>query len=249
MISLQNVIKYISMMLAIVLAVWVITETVQAIFAVVESVTAWGDGSIQYEKSYSIKEVRNLNLQVKNCNLVIRADDVEEVVVEYNRKNVELTLDNRTLKIESSIMTGLGKDTINIVITVPRNSMFSDCSCEMDFGTVTLEDFNARDVECTVGMGEVHLKKGRIRSLGISLAVGEVKLYGDLPDTSVMDIGIGNVKADFLSGKNSVTMKLVCDIGTIKANDKYYRSKDWDKGSKSIHCECGVGSLAINCSK
>lgn len=271
MTTLQKVIKY----CAIGLAVFICLLIVSAVVSGVKVFTGVFD-YIRRDKTEEVKdnnysevikvenEINALDLNLKGASLVIKQGS--ELSVEVNDKNIKVSQNDNILKIVDRSNKLVNKDVRNLVITIPLNISFDNVKIETGAGKVSIDGINTRILDMELGAGSVllenissdktsietgagnvNIENSSLNDLDLELGVGEINIDADITGTSSIECGVGSLKLNLNYPSSMYKLDLEKGLGEISVNgNKILKNTLIGDGDNYIKVEGGVGSIKIN---
>ncbi len=180
----------------------------------------------------NIEDVRDLDIEFGAGKLEVFYADVEKIQVRQEHvKDFGCYVEDGTLYIEGNNNIWKGKATGEIIVRIPKDTVFNEVDMEIGAGQASLKDLAANSLDIEVGAGEARLTGLDVRELDAKTGAG--KLYAELVDSEkdysydaecgIGEIVIGGSSIGGLGGSKSVEnlgagkhMDLECGVGQIQ---------------------------------
>lgn len=265
MTSVQGVIKYCAIALAIALGITIIGSIVLSIAGIFSLL---GDkGEIGEMKTYEVNgDVRSIEINVGAAEL--RVISGEEFSVESNIKKLNVKLKNGVLKIaEKSHLSLSYNGKPQLTVCIPEGTELEAFSLDAGAGTIFIESVSAERVELDLGAGKtdvgslVATKKAeinggagricvsdcRINALEADTGAGTMDITGVLTGKCGINIGVGKAELVLRGGESSYSFDVDKGIGKITiAGNEMSDGQKYGSGQNHIEIDGGVGSVTIS---
>ncbi len=259
--SLQRVIKYCAIALAVILAVGIISAIVNLIFGIVSfssgrvvvgnhvntrshtSKEKWD--TIDFDQTFS--DVKSLRINNSTGELKIEtgdtfrveAKDVLEGFEAEVKSNGELCVtDNESdIRFFGFHMNGINNPNSKITIYVPENFYAEEVSIESGAGTVSIDQLNTDYLYISAGAGNINADKVTAAKVKMEGGVGSVN-FNDINFTDAdFNCGVGGLN---VSGVILGDNKFDCGVGSVDLNLSG-NIADYD-----LDIDSGVGNIRVN---
>ena len=268
MTSVQRIIKYCAVALAIFLIVSIIGGIVGAVGVLCGFSGGWisGEDAAGEMRTYAISgSVENLDLEIGAAALRIVPGD--SFSLESNHKYLSVKEENQTLKIsEEELSFHLSYDGVTVVLTVPEGFVFEDASIETGAGKVDIDALSANTLSLDLGAGEtvigtlraltrakintgagkLTVRGGQLNDLTLDHGVGKLELTGALTGNSDVDLGVGSADITLLGSREDYQIRLDKGLGSATLDGQAMSDGGtYGGGSNRIQISGGVGSIQI----
>ncbi len=269
MTSVQRIIKY----FAIALAVCIIVTIISTIWTVFYGLS----GIFEPEKDNNVlseemlvtnieeKSVDNLSIKLASTNLIIKKGEV--LKIETNNKYIECKQNISDLKIEEKSNRFFAKNPIpTLVIYIPENIEFKNIDIEAGAGSINIDKLVTNKLSFELGAGKIDIDKlkvldkakidggagsfninsGEICNLDLDMGVGEANIKTKLKGNSDIDAGIGNLNINIDASMKDYKVKLDKGIGNVRINDEKFSDEVvYGNGENYIKVDGGIGNINI----
>ena len=269
MTSLQKVIKY----FAIALAVFIIVSIASAILGIFTSISFFSsrkDDSIQSELVEKFREqesqVNTLNMEIGFTNLVIKQGDT--LKVETNNDRITCTQKGNTLEIKEKSHKLFSNSKVGeLILYVPDNLYFDNVDISTGAGKVNIEELKTKRLDfelgagkttisnlnvtekCDIdgGAGKLDITSGNINNLDLDIGVGESNITSTITGKSSIEAGVGSLSVNLNGGKELYKVDVEKGIGSIRVDgNEASNNSSYGTGENYIKVDGGVGSIKIN---
>ena len=268
--------------LAIALAVFIIFNIISAIITVMATISGIQnlsellgndkEAKINFEESFNVDEIKNLNIQsdVSKIN-IINSNDFKVQANNVTDK-FKCEIENGTLVIKDENNKGIfnlndNENSSLINIYVPEKIVFNIVEMEIGVGNSLIESLYANDVELSTGVGdidinflsvqnkldiesgvgEITIKESYINNLQLDAGIGDYKFNSRIIGEAIIDSGIGNGTIN-LKEFDEDKSKIVVDkgIGKVKINNmNCSNEKIYGTGNNILKIDNGIGNIDI----
>ncbi len=272
MTTVQKVIKYLAIALAIFLTVATIGGILSAagllgsLFS--DDDASWSDviGEI---KTYTVtSEISDLNIQINAADFYIKEGD--SFFVESNLKNLEVDEGNGCLTLKDLTKIKLNSSNIYedavLTIYVPAGTVFDNVGIKTGAGRFTVDNLSAETVAFELGAGDVTINKliaeksadidggagritilnGTIKDLDLKMGLGQLNLTAALTGDSELELGVGESNITLLGSKDDYELDIEKGIGNITVDGKNvtdYGSSG--NGANEVDIHGGIGAINV----
>lgn len=268
MTSLQRIIKYCAVALAIFLIVSIIGGICGAIGMLSGFFGGWAAGkeAIGEMRTYAVSgPVESLDMEIGAAALDIVTGD--RFSVESNHKYLSVKEENHTLKIsEEKIPFGFSSEGVTVVLTVPEGFVFEDASIETGAGKVDIDALCANTLSLDLGAGEtvigtlssltrakintgagkLTVRDGQLHDLTLDHGVGKLELTGALTGSCDVDFGVGGADITLLGSREDYQIRLDKGLGDASLDGQAMSDgSTYGGGANRIEIDGGVGSIQI----
>lgn len=263
MTSFQRVIKYLSIVLAVVLAIAILFGIVAAI----KSIFFADDGILDEMRNIEItQDITKIDIDIGAAALKIV--EGERFALSTNLKKLNITNSVSRLYIEQSQKNTYIHSTKvgEVILTVPAGAEFDYFELSAGAGKVEIESLTAEKVVLEFGAGEINIGKliatlsaeieagagafviadGAIENLDLDLGVGRTDLTSALGGKCEINCGVGETNISVLSPIESYTVEFNTGIGSVELNDESVKGNiTYGNGENEIQINGGVGKINI----
>lgn len=271
MTTVQKVIKYLALALAIFIIVNIVSAILSGIY--IMSNISGAKNSEKYEL-HDMKEIETnietssiskLEIDIDYSNLTIKKGD--KLKVESNSSAISCNQNNNKIIIKERNHNWFSKiKASDLVIYIPTNIMFEQIDIATGAGEINIEELNAEKLDFEIGAGKVEIQKlnilekaiidggagkveilsGTINDLDLDMGVGAFELKAKLTGKNDIDAGVGKLDIDLTDEIDNYTIKVSKGIGSVNINGKEV-SNDSKNGNGDTYIEIdgGVGSINI----
>lgn len=265
MTAFQKTVKYLSLTLAILLAVSIIVGVVGAIGGLV-----FMNNNKLLDENIEIRidgEVYDLDIDLGGARLTIAVG--EAYSVSTNIDGIKVENDRGTLKIKQKTQHfNFSYNEIGeVVLTIPQSATFNEISLDMGAGDIrscplTCKhadiDLGAGDArfdaltvfenaEIDTGAGRFTVSDGAIHDLELDHGVGEANITSSLSGECSIDGGVGALNLRVLGVESEYTLKLSTGIGSLRVSGTHLRGdQTLGNGRNVISISGGVGDIRVD---
>ncbi len=248
--SMQRIIKYCAMAVAIMLAVGIITGIVSTVFGIVSLIDGNRNASDdqKYIDSYNtFSDVKSIDVNNSTGELIIKTGETfrveaENVTKDFNasvKGNGKLVIKDKknVINVPWFHFSGFQNSKSKITVYLPANFIAENADINSGAGKVTIDGLSAGKLKISAGAGNINGSGIKADEVVIDGGVGSIELSGvHFRDTDI-DCGVGKLNLDgVLLGDNRID----CGIGQVtlalEGNGEDY----------SFDIEAGVGSVFLD---
>jgi len=270
MTTIQKVIKYLAIALAIFLTVSIIGGILGALGVV--GLFTKKDPVAEELKTYSdFSEIRNLDIEINAADISIK--EGTSFSVESNLKHLKVRetgghlslVDNSTFRVNYKTFR---EDHNHAVLTiyVPAGTVFdkvllttgagrlyieSLTSDVLDFelgaGEVTIDTLSTtKSAEIEGGAGKITISNGELHNLDLDMGVGELNLTAALQGRSDLNFGVGESNLTLLGSRDDYRVDIEKGIGSITVDGKTVSDfGTGGNGANRVEIEGGIGAINV----
>ncbi len=272
MTTLQKIIKYI----AIVLAIFLSVSIIGGIIGGLGLLTGIDEIADNYKDKDSVAkmETYELSQDITDIDIEISAADFEILVgeklaLESNISNLTVKDKNGKLVIEQKEKSffNVNLNNRNIKLYVPKDFSFNLADIETgaaDFnadmflcnklklkygaGNVNIARLYAnKEADIEGGTGKFSIEDGIIFDLDFEMGVGNIDITASLYGGSEIICGVGNSKINLIGDKSEYCLKLEKGLGTIKVGgEKINNNTAYFDGENKVEINGGVGNIDVD---
>ena len=240
MTSVQRVIKYLAIGLAIFIIVSIVSAIVFGIriIGIVETQKKEVPG-LKTVTDFKYGKLTNLKVELAYSKLIIKNGD--KVQVESNNPNISCKQNNNQLTIKEKDNNWFSrKNEGEVVIYLPEEVELDVVKIETGAGQIWVQELNTKQLILEIGAGTVEIEKlnvtqkakieggaGRvsilsseINNLDLDMGVGKFELRTKLTGKNDIDAGIGRLDIDLIDEIENYKVKVEKGIGSIKIEGK-----------------------------
>ncbi len=263
MTSMQKLIKYCAITLAVLLALSIIggilgvTGLLGDIFfndAVTEHMTSHPVGS----------PIHSLQLDISAADLTIRQG--ESFAVESNLKNLKVTAKNGVLSIKETARLFQNYNGAMLVISIPADTVLESTTLKTGAGRFIADTLRTSALDCDFGAGEIKISSlsalsradidggagkitisgGAMNNLDLDMGVGQLNFTSALTGSCELDLGVGESNITLLGEKDDYTLDLEKGLGSITVDGKSIsNTADIGNGASRVEISGGVGAIHV----
>ncbi len=259
--SLQRVIKYCAIALAVILAIGIISAIVNLVFGIV----SFSSGRVttrshSFTRSYSSEDsgkivdfegdfdgVKSLNIDNSTGELRIETGDTFRVEAEDVLEGFEAEVKNdgelcvtdneSDFRFFGFHLNGINNPSSKITIYVPENFYADEVKVESGAGTVNIDQLSTDYLYISAGAGNITVN---------NVSAGKVKMDGGVGSVNFRDVNFTD--ADFICGVGGLNLsgvllgdnKFDCGVGSVDL-DLTGNLSDYD-----LDIDSGVGNIRVN---
>ncbi len=269
--SLQKIIKYGAITLAIILIIGVIASIASAIFGLGFFLASPRETkSIQED----YREFKAIEIDNSFGDVEIKATDKFSVKAENvsTRARIENKDGKLTIKNNERVFNLFGwnfwqNDNPKITINVPASFQLTEILIKNGAGNIRVSDISTERLkletavgkftadtlisahtEINGGAGEIQLENSLIGNLSLKSGVGSVYLSGDITGASNVECGVGKLTIELARNIKEYNIEVETGLGAVKFNDeKAPNQLSSSSGAKDeLALSIGVGEVNIN---
>lgn len=271
MTTLQKVIKYLALALAVFIIVNIVSGILFGIYTLssVLGLTKNDESTIEtYEElttNFENSNIETLKIDLAYSTLVIKKGDT--LMAQSNSTNVSYKQNNNQLIIKENSSWFSRNNKRAVILYIPNDIIFDKVNIEAGAGKIEVEELNTRELSFEIGAGEVEIQKlnvsnkakidggagkvsilsGEINNLDLNMGIGKFELTSSLKGKNDIDAGVGKLDLNLLDNIENYTIKTDKGIGSITINSKEVaNSIQYGNGDTFIDIDGGVGSIEIN---
>lgn len=271
MTTLQKVIKY----LALALAVFIIVNIISAIlfvfygFANVLGLAKSKEVNIssleEISTNFENSDIATLKIELEYSNLTIKKGDTFKA--QSNSSDISCTQNNNQLVVKEKSHNWFAKNKASdLIVYIPENTMFDTVKIEAGAGEIKIEDLKTQKLSFKIGAGKVEIQNlevtkqakidggagkvdilaGTINDLDLDMGVGSFSLAATLTGKNDIDAGVGKLDINLTDGTQNYTIKADKGIGAIIIDGKEVgNNTEHGNGDTYIDIDGGIGSISV----
>lgn len=271
MTTLQKVIKYLALALAVFLIINIVSGILFGLYGLSNilgltnservKVSSLEEISTNFENS----KITTLKIELKYSNLTIQKGDT--LKAHSNSEYISCVQNNNQLVIKEKNHNWFTPNKASdLIVYIPENIMFDLVKIETGAGEIKIEDLKTQKLSCEIGAGKVEIQNlevtkeakidggagkvdilaGTINNLDLDMGVGTFALASKLTGKSDIDAGIGKLDLKLVDGTQNYTIKVDKGIGSITVDGKEVGTNtEHGRGETYIDVDGGIGSISI----
>jgi len=275
MTSLQKIIRYMAMALAIFIIVCIASSLLLSlnIFSDVLGLnkkqrnvtTSEIKSENKITKDFTSGQINNLKIELECANLTIKRG--EKISVETDTSRIESKRNSTYLTIkEKDSMMFMKNNPKNVVVTIPDNIILDTIKIEAGVGTVEIDKLSAKNLTLDMGAGKANIKElqitqkakieggagsivvglGEINNLDLDMGIGSFKLTSKLGGDNKINAGVGRLELELIDGFDNYTIRATKGVGDITLGGKtIYDNTEQGNGETKIKINGGIGKIEI----
>lgn len=202
----------------------------------------------QKRKAIAADAINNIFMDVDCANIVVRMEDVAEVIVEAEVEpdaeyisevsGDKLCVRYQWRKSERHIIKNT--DTAHMVVTLPRGKKLNEFEVKLGAGSASLQETELccgrirmetgagkikvgkmtadERVDVEIGAGAVELASVQTQALNVACGVGQFGMHGRVPEGLTVDCGVGHCDIDLEGKETDYNYDISCGIGKVSVN-------------------------------
>lgn len=263
MTTIQKVIKYLAIALAVLLAVSIIGGIMGA-FGIFGALFA-NDAVTDEIKTYEISDdIRELDIKVNAADLTIKTGDAFSV--ESNLKYLKVSDEGGKLSVKDTTKHLKNYANATLTVTIPEDTVFEKIdittgACklsadslsaegvklELGAGDVTIESLVAtKYADVDGGAGRIKIGGGAICDLDLDMGVGKLQITSALTGKCELDMGVGDAEITVSGNRDDYALSIEKGVGTITVDGKEVSVMNEKGGDCSIDIDGGVGKVKLD---
>lgn len=264
--SIQKIIKYFAISLAIFLICSILSVIVYALSSLSNVFDNDSSGKNNFDSLSISSDIKVLEIDAITSNIVINRG--KSLIVETNNKYIECSDDNGKLHLKEKKHNLLSSEDNNeLVIYIPDNIIFDNITIDTAVGNITIEELSTRmlsfdlgagktfinnlsvfeSTEINGGAGEIIINNSSFKNLNMDMGAGKLVLNSKVLGTSEIDVGVGHTILNFIGNKNDYEIKIDKGIGkALIDGSEVLDDNTYGSGINKIHVNGGIGNTDIN---
>lgn len=247
--------------LAIGLAAIIILSMIGALIFVIGFFTNFNDDSEVTYKTYDIKDVSNINVELAASNLTIKNGEVFKIEI---TDRTEYKVENDTLYIKEKNKI-FNKRLYNMIIYLPYGIVYDDIKIKGGAGNISMDKISAKTLSLDLGAGKAtigniditnklvvnggagdfKISNGDINKIDIDMGVGNFDINATIIHGGNIDVGVGNLDIDLTDDISNYSFDITKGVGSIKVDGNNVSKGTVGNGPSLIHINGGVGSIKV----
>lgn len=245
MTGFQQIVKYLSIALAIFLAASIIIGGI----SVLGAIFGRGHNNILdelYEVEIS-QDIEKIEIDISAASLEIVSGN--KFSLSTNIDKLEVSSNNSKLYVKQNqkhVYVNTGKSG-KIIITVPENINLKAFDLDAGAGAVYIECLNTQNADMDMGAGALTVRRGEIGNLELDLGVGETNLTSALKGRSSINCGVGETNINIIGQKSDYSIDIDTGVGLVTFENMHIKGNTViGDGQYKLDIDGGVGSININ---
>lgn len=264
--SLQKVIKYLALALAIILIVSIFKFIINGLFFIGNIFDKKQTVGPLIEKTITLpfESYNELNIDTKMSNLTLKLGERFSIVT--NNNDITIIENKNTLHIKDN-NNNFHRQTkeLELIITLPHNYILNTINIESGVGSISIEELIANNATLDLGIGELEIDniniterikieggtgkiiihEGNLNNLSANLGIGEFNASLFLIGNNKINSGIGQINLNLLDNIDSYTFNVEKGIGNILLNNNKITTETIRNGQNLIDISGGIGEIII----
>lgn len=263
MTTLQKVIKYLAVALAIFLSVTIIGGIIGA--AGLFGGLFQSDSVLNDAKTYTVSnDVTELDIEITAANFTIKK--AEFFRVESNLKHLTVQDENGVLEIKETKRFLVSNTGAELILYIPDGAVFEKVEIKTGAGVFMVDELIADELKLGLGAGEVKigsltankkadidggagkitLSGGMLRNLDLDMGVGQLNLTAAVLGNSDFELGVGETNITLLGSEDDYSIKAKKGIGSVVVEGiKISDFNGTGSGENYIDVSGGIGTINI----
>lgn len=213
-----------------------------------------------------LSDIYELEVELANYALIIEQGDTLSVA--YDDRNKRVTVEDNRLIITEKKKLLYGQEGYVVILTVPKDYIFTDVSITMGAGRLDIDYLNTNalnlelgagnvditnltaitSVDIEGGAGDLSITDSEITDLDLAVGIGECDLSATLIGDNDIECGVGDADITLNSSADSgYTVSVDKGIGDVTFNGQSIENGAVvGFGSNKVDISCGIGDVTIN---
>lgn len=263
MTTMQRIIKYAAIALAMAIIVGIFT----GVAGLVTGITLLSNSSEVNEEllAYDVNgKIESLNIDVSGADLYIKEGEEFDVQANYDLRVKER---NGTLKISEKSINILGFRTEKVIlITIPKNTHFDKVKINAGAGSVDIDSLVCNKMEFEVGagainigylevddeaefecgVGDLKIRAGKINDVSFELGLGKVEINASVMGKSKVEAGMGQLNLTIPEKRSLYTVEAETGLGELRIDgERINGNTKIGDGENRLSIEGGIGSVSL----
>ena len=260
MTSLQRLIKYLAIALAISIIVGLISVALQ-VFSFFSFSSKESNRPLKLLNEYNSNEINSIDISLKSVKLEI--NEGQNFEVKSNSKYISLKLEDGKLIIKEKSHLSIGKN-YSLIVTIPENTIFDSFKLDTGSGNIKINSLYVNNLDFDLGAGnfltnnlnvyklakidggagKIEIKGGAINNLDFDIGVGEAIINSLLLGNNNIDCGVGRLELNLIGDDYNISID---STGTSNINGK--NLKNYGIGDSIVKIDGGIGNIKIETNK
>ncbi len=245
MTTFQKIIKYIALVFAVSLTLFIVTTIFDVMLGVFEGIS--GDRK-RVSDTYEYDNITSLDAELSYGKMVIRSEGSQFIVNATDVPGLEIEQENGELKIETSGgIFFFGNNDCRLEIIVPEGTVLDDFDVETGAGECSISDISAKNFYVDTGAGECSISDVVAKNAEFDTGAGELSCKNLDAEYCKVDAGVGEVNMSFTGNSEDYSISIAKGLGDISVNgDDYSKSKHMNgNADRTVDIDMGVGEVEI----
>lgn len=274
MTTIQKVIKYFAIALAIFLVVNIVSTVIYGLYAFVNllGLTKTQElplNVVALTQDFDNTKIKELEIDIEYANLTIK--NGEQFYLETNNDNINFQASDDSIQIkEKSRKWFSSNENIDVTLYIPENFEYEKVKISAGAGKLNIEEVITQKIDFEIGAGEAQIEKlmvkkeakieggagkitieaGKINDLDLDMGVGKVEITTLLTGKSELNAGIGSLDVTLIGNKDEYKTKVNKGLGSIKIDgEECANGEVYGKGENEIQVDGGIGNIRIEFEK
>lgn len=268
MTTLQKVIKWLAIALAVFLIVAIVASIVGVVAAIAGIHSLRGNNTLPNEHeelTFNASEIQTLDMEIGAANIQILSGDELRVETDNPCISIYTRLDG-TLYIEEESHIG-NLDGSTLTIYIPDDMVFDHADITTGAGVITLETLTCRKLELELGAGKAELenltvtgdadidggagqliiKNSSFHDLSFDMGVGQGNIDAALTGDSDITAGIGALHLTVLGNAEDYTVHAEQCLGRVEVDNRGISGEyTIGSGPNRLNIEGGIGNISVD---
>lgn len=265
MTSVQKVIKYGALALALFIIVSIIVGIGQGlgfisnVFDDKEIIT--GEG-----KTATYQNITNIDMEISHAQVFIKED--KEFRTETNVEGITINENDHTLVIKEEDEGWFSdNDGGYVIVCIPEGLVLDNATIETGAGTLEIEELNTNYLDLELGAGEliinninvykntdieggagkIDIQSGELTDVSMSIGAGKADVIAKISGENKFEVGVGALNLTIEGKAEDYTFDVSKGLGDVTIDGT--KAEDGSKvgnGFNEIQLDDGIGSITVN---
>lgn len=243
--KIQKLVKYFSMTLAFVLAVFMIDMFVQILFSVAGSISGWDSDTVDEKKEFVNEIIDSFQVEAGNCSVKIETSNTNAIQIYTNKDNISVRAIGRTIFIKSDSWFSFSDGNARVRIVVPQNLLCHEINVKVGLGQISVENIKSEKLCTNISVGHYETQNINVKKTDALLGIGDARIQGAFDEIINAEVAIGELMVENIGDLNQYTIHAESEIGNVEINTKTFKEENWKQGNKKMNLDCGLGDIQI----
>ncbi len=266
MTTLQKVIKYLAIALALFLCLSIIGGIITGLAGISYLFSGTDEEVLGEMQTYALDgEISSLSVDLSGAELKIKSADAFSV--ESNHKYISVEQKNGRISVkETKRPFAFSPKGVAVVLNIPEGFVFDEAKIETGAGRVEIDVLSADVLSLSLGAGEVKIKNltansradidggagalsidgGKLCNLELDMGVGELTLKSRLEGECELDYGVGTTNLTLMGAREDYCIRIDKGIGDARIEGASMQDGSvCGAGENRIDIDGGVGAINI----
>ena len=267
MTTLQKIIKY----LAIALALFLTVSIIEGLLGIVGVIGGLMDRepTVKETETYTVTtDIDRLEIEIGAADFKI--EQAAEFSVKSNLKNLTVKEQNGKLIIKETNHLSVRTEKTFLTLSIPSGKTFERVELTTGAGRLTVEHLSADTLKLVLGAGEatvnelnattaadisggagrITISGGALHNLDLEMGVGELNLTSALTGDCELELGVGQSNITVLGDKEAYRLDLQKGLGSLTVDGvNISNSLALSGGRHSLTVHGGVGAIYVDFAK